>query len=118
MRTLLAVKTEIAELTESIVAPGANGTAILVGSLTPQKLSRIKNRISFLKIVQRYMEEAPDELYITRDIKRIENRITALIDSFDPTQYKDSTEAKKKYENDMGIPQLRIQLRTLRFIKN
>lgn len=108
MRTLLEVKTEIATLFEDCTHM-AN---------TPAQLSRKKNRILFLRLVERYLETAPDELYLGRDIARLENRITALIDSFDPTQYKDPKEPKKKYEKEMGIPELRVQLRTLRFIKN
>ena len=63
------------------------------------------------------MEESPDELYIVREIGRIENRINKIINSFDPTQYPDPTEPRKEYEKEMGIPHLRLQLKTLRFIK-
>lgn len=107
MRTLLEVKTEVATLFEECKTE----------VMTTRQLSRKKKRMEFLKIVQGYLEHAPDELYLGREIARIENRITALIDSFDATQFIDPTEAKKKYEKEMDIPHLRIQLRTLRFIK-
>lgn len=107
MRSLLDVKTEIETLKEDCKEKG----------LKRSQLSRKKKRIKFLAIVQAYLETSPDELYLGREIKRIENRINALVDSFDPTQFKDPKEPKKKYEKEMGIPQLQQQLRTLRFIK-
>lgn len=118
MRTLLDVKTEIAELlAECGVGGGANGSTIVTTSITKNKLARNKNRIEFLRVVEKYLEDAPDELYLGREIARIENRITLISNSFDDTQYKDPTEARKTYEKEMGIPHLRLQLRTLRVIK-
>jgi hypothetical protein len=118
MRTLLEVKTEIAALLEECgVSDGANGSTVVTASITKNKLARNKNRIEFLRIVEKYLEDAPDELYLGREIARLENRITKIVDSFDPTEYKDPTEPRKEYEKEMGIPHLRLQLRTLRFIK-
>lgn len=118
MRTLLEVKTEIAALlSECGVRNGEKGSTIVTTSITKSKLARNKNRIEFLRLVEKYLEESPDELYLSRDIARIENRINLIINGFDSSQYKDPTEAQKKYEKDMGIPHLRLQLRTLRFIK-
>lgn len=114
MRSLLDVRTEIATLTEDCKGDGNPSTGTL---LTSRQLSRIKNRIAFLRIVEKYLEESPDELYIGREISRIENRINKIIDAFDPTQYADPTEPKKEYEKEMGISHLRLQLKTLRFIK-
>ena len=118
MRTLLDVKTEIAALlSECGVETGANGSYVVSSSITKNKLSRNKNRVEFLRVVEKYLEEAPDELYLGREIARIENRINRIIDSFDPDQYKDPREAKKEYEKEMEVPHLRLQLKTLRFIK-
>lgn len=63
------------------------------------------------------METGPNLDYIDHEINRIENRIALLSNSFERSQYKDPKEAFKKYENEMGILQLRKQLRTLRFIR-
>lgn len=118
MRTLLEVKTEIAALLEECgVKNGSNGSATVTTSITKNKLARNKKRIEFLRIVEKYLEDAPDELYIGREIGRIENRINVIIEAFDESKYKDPREAKKEYEKEMGIPHLRLQLRTLRFIK-
>lgn len=117
MRTLLEVRTEIAALTSSIVEKGENGSTVIVGSLKKGQVSRIKNRIAFLTLVEKYLEHAPDELYLGREIARIENRITALSNQFDGSEYKDPTAAFKQYEKDMNFPHLRQQLKTLRYIK-
>jgi hypothetical protein len=118
MRTLLDVKTELAALqSECGVGNGANGTTVVSTSITKHKLARNKKRIEFLRIVQKYLEEAPDEMYIGREINRIENRIIKIVNSFDDSKYKDPREARKEYEKEMGIPHLRLQLKTLRFIK-
>lgn len=108
MKSLLDVKTEIASLNESRKET----------ELTPRQESRAKNRIEFLKTVELYLENNPDELYLGREIKRIENRINKIIESFDPTPFQDPKEPKKEYEKEMGIPHLRLQLKTLRYIKN
>lgn len=109
MRSLLDVNTEIATLHEECTTGSV---------LKPSQLSRKKNKIEFLKIIKIYLESGPTLEYINLEIDRLENKITLLSNSFDRSQYKDPKEAFKKYEKDMGIPRLRVQLRTLRFIKN
>jgi len=108
MRSLLDVNTEILTLTEEITT----GTP-----LKPAQVSRRKNRIEYLRTIKAYLETGPTLTYIDLEIDRLENRITLLSNSFDRSQYKDPKEAFKKYEKEMDIPQLRKQLRTLRFIK-
>lgn len=118
MRTLLDVRTEIAVLlSECGVSDGANGSTVVTTSITKNKLARNKNRIEFLRMVEKYLEDAPDELYLGREIARIENRINRIMDAFNPLQFRNATEPLKEYEKEMGIPHLRLQLRTLRFIK-
>lgn len=109
MRSLLDVNTEIATLIEEITTGSI---------LKPVQVSRKKNRIEFLKLIKKYLESGPTLEYINLEINRLENRITLLSNSFDRTQYKDPKEAFKRYEKDMGIPPLRVQVRTLRYIKN
>lgn len=109
MRSLLDVKTEIATLIEDCTTGSA---------LKQSQISRRKNRIQYLKMISTYLESGPTISYIDLEIDRIQNRIALLSNSFDRSQYKDPKEAFKKYEKEMGIPDLRTQLRTLRFIKN
>ncbi len=108
MRSLLDVNTEIATLIEECTTGS---------KLKPAQISRRKNRIEYLKTIKAYLETGPKLEYIDLEIDRIENRIALLSNSFDRSQYKDPKEAFKKYEKEMGIPDLRTKLRTLRFIK-
>lgn len=108
MRTLLDVNTEITTLTEECTTGSA---------LKKSQISRRKNRIVFLKMVKNYLESGPSISYIDLEINKLQNRISLLSNSFDRSQYKDPKEAFKKYENEMGIPLLRQQIRTLRYIK-
>lgn len=109
MRSLLEVKTEI----ETLIEECTTGSA-----LKKVQISKRKNRIVFLRTVSAYLESGPLPSYIDLEIERIQNRVVLLSNSFDRSQYKDPKEAFAKYEKEMGIPDLRIQLRTLRFIKN
>lgn len=108
MRSLLDVKTEIATLIEECTTGSV---------LTPAKLSRKKSRIEYLKVIRNYLESGPTLEYIDLEIDKIENRISLLSNSFDRSQYKDPKDAFKKYEKEMGIPDLRTKVRTLRYIK-
>lgn len=118
MRTLLEVKTEIAELlSECGVVNGHNGSTVVATSITKGKLARNKNRIEFLRIVEKYLEDAPDELYLGREIARIENRIKLIIDGVPKWESKRPSDIQKEYERDNGMPHLKLQLKTLRFIK-
>jgi hypothetical protein len=109
MRSLLDVNTEIAVLVEECTSGSG---------LKPAQISRKKNRIEYLKTIKAYLETGPKITYIDLEIEKLENRIALLSNSFDRSQYKDPKEAFKKYEKEMGIPELRKQVRTLRFIKN
>lgn len=118
MRTLLEVKTEIAALRgECGVKDGKSGSTFITTSITKRKLSMNKKRIEFLQLVEKYLETSPDELYLGRDIKRIENRIALIQKEFNPEDYKDPKKASEEHEKKWGVPQLKIQLRTLRYIK-
>jgi hypothetical protein len=105
MRSLLDVKTEIAE----IITSREDG-------MTKYQYARAKSRLAFLKVIEMYLENAPEELFISREIKRLENRISLICNNFNDSEYKDPKEARKKFEKEMGIPDLRTQLRALRFI--
>jgi hypothetical protein len=108
MRSLLDVKTEIATLREDCKY-----------EKKLSKKNRMKKRILFLTLVQNYLESSPNELYLGREISRIENRINKIIDSFAYNPDLEDSEKKQKraFEKEMGIPHLRVQMRTLRYIK-
>ncbi len=107
MKSLLAVNSEISGIISSA------GTFD-----SKRKESSAKKRLEFLNLVKMYIETQPDEYFVAKEIQRIENRITLMLNQFDKSKYKDPKEALKKYEKDSGIPELRKQLKALRFIKN
>lgn len=106
MKTLLDVKSDIAALTESLP------------TLKKKKQESAKKKILFLNQILLYLESMPDDGFVKNEIIRLENRINAILNQFDPTLYKDPKPAKMKYEKDMKIPRLREQVRTLRYILN
>lgn len=107
MKSLLDVNAEISEIIAS------------QGRFENKRAeSRAKKRLQFLNMVKMYIESQPDEYFVAREIFRLEKRVNLLSDSFDESQYKDAREARKKYEKEVGIPDLRSQIKVLRFIKN
>jgi hypothetical protein len=104
MRSLLDVNTEIAALIEQrghFESKRQEATA--------------KKRVQFLNVAKMYIETCPDEYFISKEIRRLENRINLLSKDAPDKKWK---EAFKKYEKEMGIVELRQQLKALRFIKN
>lgn len=104
MRTLLEVKTEIISLREECKSDG----------IKKSYLNRKKKRIEFLQQVEAYLETAPEELYLSSEINRLENKISALMGRIPSNLIKSD---KIKLEGEYGIKRLRTQVRTLRFIK-
>jgi len=107
MKKLEDVKKEIADL-----------RATNIGTLTKRQVTNLKSKIQFFELMEKYLRENPTEEFVVSEITRIENRINAIHDNFDASRYKDPTEPRKKYENEMGVPHLRTQLKALWFIKN
>ena len=104
MRSLLEVKTEIAAIMSTEFKKST-------------EKSRARGRLKFLKTVQFYLEGNPTEYFIKKEIERLENRNNLLLSQFDESKYSNYSKPKKKYEEEMGIPLLRVQLRALRYIK-
>lgn len=107
MKSLLDVKTEISEI-------------ISMRGMFENKRqeSRAKKRLQFLSVVKNYIETCPDEYFIAKEIFRLENRVNLIVSQFDEKQYKDPKDARKKYEKEAGVPELKEQIKALRFIKN
>ena len=106
MRTLLDIKTEITEILSARKE-----------ELTKRQISRNRNRVAFLNHISMYLENNPDELYLGREIGRIENRMKLIYDQYPGEWSLVDKDTKKKYEQENDIPKLRLQLRVLRFIK-
>lgn len=104
MRTLIDVKTEIMKLTDELKTL----------ELKKSQISRRKKRIQFLRLVEMYLDTAPDELYLELEIKKCVNKINALVSRIPSNSMRSE---KTKLESELGIKTLRAQVRTLRFIK-
>ena len=81
--------------------------------------NRLKKKIQFLNLCKKYIESSPSSEFIDKEILRLENRINLLSADFvEPENVDKKTLAKLKsaYGSEMGIPKLRVQLRTLRYL--
>lgn len=108
MITLSEIKKELKDLIHADIK-----------DLKNSEMTRRKSRIEFLKSCQRYMEFKPSPEFIEKDLARIENRINLIMADFvDPknADKKTLSKIKKKYETENGIPHLRVQARTLRYL--
>lgn len=105
MRTLADIKNEIELLAGS---DWKNMKKVIV--------SKTRNRIQFLKMIEMYLKESPTEDFIKKEKERIESRINSIMSLFNEEAYKNPKPAKLKFESDNGIPHLKQQLKTLIFI--
>lgn len=87
-------------------------------SLKKAQVSRIKSRLEFLNLMKDYLTAGPTEEFISKEVKRIEDRINSLMSLFDEKAYKEPKTARLKFEKDNGIPHLRSQLKALWYILN
>lgn len=84
--------------------------------------SKQLKRLSFLRTCNMYLESNPSVDFINQEIKRISSRIELLEKGFDV--WKELPRKKVVsdrglitfYRKEMGIPNLKIQLSTLKFI--
>lgn len=116
MRTLLDVKQEIAGIVSEL---GHNEGGWSNNGLTPRQESSRRNRLEFLNHIVLYLESNPEEIFIGREIGRIENRMKLIYDQFPDIggwQNADK-DRRKEYEKINDIPKLKKQLKVLRFIK-
>lgn len=104
MRSLLEVKTEIAQIRASSFKK-------------PSEASRARGRLKFLTTIQFYLEGNPTDYFISKEIQRLEKRNNLLLNEYDESKYIHFKNPKKKFEEEMGIPLIRLQLKALRFIK-
>lgn len=113
MITLQKVNTEIAEIYNTDR-----------DSLKPGQKSRLKSRLSLLKVVRNYLETAPTEEFCMVEKRRIQRLVTTKSDSFG--QWKEGNKDKgqtdkelwKAFEKEYDFKKLRQQIKALGFIIN
>lgn len=90
------------------------------------ELNKIKKRIQFLKLCEKYLESNPSPEFVSQEHKRILKIINTVADRFSTWAQnnpqaaagKDYRAQKSFYEKENGVPKLRKQLKTLAFIKH
>lgn len=87
--------------------------------MTPRQAGSTKARIEFLSIVKDYLISHPDEEYLKQKTKELYKKIGYLSGGFyDWVKMKigDHKLLKKQYENEVELPKLKKQLKTMLFI--
>lgn len=129
MKTVAILKKDIKEIEDKITKEWASTNR----SKAYKNATKLQKQIHELSSYIPYIETNPKEEFIYKEIERITNRISAFtmqyvpINSFpDPMglkvevagEYKKKqiTYHRAKYEKDMGIPKLKQELKTLKYI--
>lgn len=84
-------------------------------------VNRMKRRRDFLRVCVHYLESNPSEDFIKKEETRLENRINMYMKEYQPldetkSSKKECTAHRVEYQKEMGIPKLRIQLKTLYYL--
>lgn len=81
---------------------------------------KINKKIQFLRHVMAYLNTFPSEDFIFSEITRLNNRRKLINDQYEawiPSRYFEKENEKlKEYAKENGIPKLKIQLKSLKFI--
>lgn len=86
----------------------------------PRKDSRLKKQCEFYRVVKSCLEHNPTQEFIKKEIDRISNRLQAIDREFkywhDTHPATGVLNPKTVYERELGVPDLKQQLRALQFI--
>lgn len=116
MKTLLDVKTEIAQVRSMADSEGDE-----------KILKKYRKQLQYLSVIKNYLEESPSIDYLSFELKRISAKIAAVEARF--KEWLDGctsdgkelpqlalSEAKKKFNKDYDVPHLKEQLKALKYI--
>ncbi len=114
MRSLVEIKAEM----DGIQVALSTGK-----KLTKEFIAKEKKRYSFLKLCKVYLEGDPLEGFIKAEKMRIQNRIKVINEGYKPNQRLIDAELKKEerkehkdYNNIMGLPKCKQQLKAINFL--
>lgn len=113
MKSIESLQTEVNEL----LALDRNELSKTKSGVT--QLRKARKRVPFLNQCLQYLESSPEESFIKKEIARIEKIIQNVSDRFVAAGYKDLTaekKARKEFLKEYGIPKMKEQLKTLKFI--
>jgi hypothetical protein len=87
--------------------------------MKPAKKKAVFNRINFLITCQRYLESKPSEDFLRKEESRLSRRIDLIDKGLHAyCQSSVSKSAKRDYEKENGIPTLKEQLKTIKYLLN
>jgi predicted translin family RNA/ssDNA-binding protein len=111
MKTAKEVDKEINELIRSINK-----------DLKENEVKSIKREVAFLRQCYRYLETCPRQEFIKSQLEEVQRRIDLIPSHFEAwktgkvlTKYKDPYSA---YQNEMRLPDLKAQVKTLTYLLN
>jgi hypothetical protein len=85
--------------------------------------TRAKNKWQFYKVIEAYIESNPSEIFLASELKRLERRNDLILDGGRKIQNENpgwlkeqEQERRRKYNDDMNVSQLRVQIRALRIL--
>lgn len=83
--------------------------------------SKLRKRVSWLRVCIKYLETNPDHLFIRKEIIRVEDMITRrmilfILDDAEKIPKGVASKLKREHEKKYEIPKFREQVRTMRFL--
>lgn len=89
--------------------------------LTKAQISKIKNRLQFLRTCEAYLKTDPDEKFLKKERERLMDMIEKISIGFKsynvPAKFKGSS-IRKYYEKECGVPLLKLQVNTIKFLSS
>lgn len=82
--------------------------------------TRLRNKMEYLKGIELYLESNPTEVFLLQEKERLTKAINTRRDNFKAWManqvYMSEKIGLKKYEQQVGIPDLKRELKTINFI--
>lgn len=110
---MITIKTVTQQITE-ILGTDREG-------LKTSQETALKKKLAFLTQMKNYLESNQTEAFLEKEKDRLIHRLNLLkgdYPSLPDVDKKTEQAAIKEYEKNLGVPLLRLQIKTLRFILN
>lgn len=113
MRTLLEVKTEIAEI-----------LSMAEHEADSKIRSRYRKRLAYLAIIKNYLTDIPSVDYVRYELKKLNHLLSVVTNRWLEWLAEQQaeipkitlSEAKKKFDKEYDIPKMKLQIRALKYI--
>lgn len=86
--------------------------------LTKMQVNARKKRLSFLKLMRRYLETGPTEAFVQKEADRLEALLNALDQRYIdiPDKPKDEREFMKDFKKEYGYKEIKDKIKALKYI--